>query len=398
MLNRAPVDTAPRDKTLAVIGRGAAVIHPDGRVTYQDKDLIMVDELARFFKTLHYAPHFVRNGTPEYETFKDLYTGVSSSDNIELHEVGVMSDKKGLAKRKSQLAFFPKIVKLARSSDYVLIFWPSPLAVLAVLACKMFGVKHAIYFGATWGPFGFGPVKRVVAAYLEKTVMALSKVIFMRGQPKPDPKWRYIRGNSKFSSKDLYLRSDSCTGGEIKLITVGHLLPRKGVKDIFKAMKHLEDEPFTLTLTHVGHYDEKEKESYMQLARELGLQDRITFIGFLTDHHILIKHLREADIFVLASYVEGLPRVLNEAMTQSLPVISSETDGLKGYFEHGSDLLHYQPGDVMSLADEIKRVISDPQIRKKLITGGYERAKREYHLPEAAEFIAGTLAREFGRP
>ena len=116
------------------------------------------------------------------------------------------------------------------------------------------------------------------------------------------------------------------------VITVGRLSARKAHAVLVEAIAALRDEGAQVRLTVVG--DGEERAALETLARELELDDRVTFAGAVA-HDELADVLAAADVFCLPSVAEGLPVVLMEAMAMGLPVVAARIMGIPELVEDG---------------------------------------------------------------
>ncbi|HYW50256.1 MAG TPA: glycosyltransferase [Gemmatimonadaceae bacterium] len=106
--------------------------------------------------------------------------------------------------------------------------------------------------------------------------------------------------------------------GESVAVSVGSLIPRKGHDRTLNALRHALDLGATIQLAVVGSGDEEE--ALRELARALGVEARVHFLGERGDVQDL---LRNADLFISASREEVQPLSVIEAMLCGLPVIAS---------------------------------------------------------------------------
>lgn len=95
-------------------------------------------------------------------------------------------------------------------------------------------------------------------------------------------------------------------------------------------------------------------------AAELGLQDRVTFAGYVEN---MPEELEKAGIFVLSSNYEGMPNALMEAMALGLPVISTDCPcgGPKFLIEHGKNGLLVPVGDVTAITEALTELLEHPE-------------------------------------
>ncbi len=89
----------------------------------------------------------------------------------------------------------------------------------------------------------------------------------------------------------------------------------------------------------------------------MGLSDRLYFRGQLTQPEVLRSELDRADLFVLPSRQEGLPRAMIEAMARALPCIGSTVGGIPELLP-AEDMV--PPDNSAALADKIREVLADP--------------------------------------
>jgi glycosyltransferase involved in cell wall biosynthesis len=104
------------------------------------------------------------------------------------------------------------------------------------------------------------------------------------------------------------------------LLSVGHLIERKGHDITISALAQLQD--YTLLIGGEG----PERAKLEELANRLGVRDRVKFLGFVP-HENLRDYYTAADALVLASSREGWPNVLLEAMACGTPVVASAVWG-----------------------------------------------------------------------
>lgn len=166
------------------------------------------------------------------------------------------------------------------------------------------------------------------------------------------------------------------------LVTVGRLIALKRFQDVIRAMESL---PLDVELLLLG--DGKEQASLESLAKELGLEKRVHFLGQVKNPFAYIKR---CDIFISSSSVEGFPNVLVEAMLCKTVVISSDcvsgpreimapsTDSAKQLSE-GIELtdygLLYPVGSVESLSCAIQQLLEERALTTRYREQAFKRAE-----------------------
>jgi lipopolysaccharide/colanic/teichoic acid biosynthesis glycosyltransferase len=129
----------------------------------------------------------------------------------------------------------------------------------------------------------------------------------------------------------------------------------KGIDVLLRALAECRGKGFALTLTIVGHG--KYQESLERLAAELKIDSCVRFIGCLPWGQGLMDQLDSADLFVLPSRVEALPRALLEAMARALPAIATNVGAVSELLP--TDQLA-EPGEVDELAQQMMNACNSP--------------------------------------
>lgn len=111
------------------------------------------------------------------------------------------------------------------------------------------------------------------------------------------------------------------------------------------------------------------KQECMALAKELGLADRVLFLGIRTDVPQLLKM---ADIVVLSSKYEGFSLAAVEGMASGKPVVASNIDALTTIVKEAGVL--FKEGDEVQLAAEIEKLLANELYYQDIVRSGLERA------------------------
>lgn len=128
------------------------------------------------------------------------------------------------------------------------------------------------------------------------------------------------------------------------------------------------------------------------MAEALGVSDRVRFLGWRTDASALY---RTADLCLFPSRYEPLGNVVIQAWAHGLPVVAAASQGPKALIQDGKDGLLVPIDDAEALADGAQRLLSDANLRQRLVVAGARRVEAEFS--EAA--VVGrwkTLFAEFG--
>jgi glycosyltransferase involved in cell wall biosynthesis len=138
------------------------------------------------------------------------------------------------------------------------------------------------------------------------------------------------------------------------LVSVGHLSPRKGFHRVIQSLPLVVETCPDLRLAIVGGKGAEEDNSaeLHALARDLGVADRVLFVGAQPPDHIA-SWFGAADLFVLASDFEGCPNVVLEAMACGRPVVATKVGDVEAMVPPFAGILFDDPEDAVALADSI---------------------------------------------
>jgi len=166
------------------------------------------------------------------------------------------------------------------------------------------------------------------------------------------------------------------------MLTVGHLIYRKGIDVLIKALKIVRDQGHVTYLVVVG--DGPEYQTFMNIATDSGLSESVHFVGNRS-HMEVLELFKNCLFFVLASRAEGMPLVILEAMACGKAVVATNVDGIPEIVQHGRTGLLVPPENAQSLAEALITVYKNPKLREELGSHGKELASQEYSWQAIAE-------------
>lgn len=135
------------------------------------------------------------------------------------------------------------------------------------------------------------------------------------------------------------------------------------------------------------------REELEALARELGIAERVAFLGRRGDVPAV---LARGDLVVLPSLWEGLPNAVIEAMAARRAVVATDVDGTPEVAIDGRTALLVPPRDPAALAAGMARLLDDAALRQRLGRAGRERVEREFALARMIEQTSQVYASLFG--
>ncbi len=146
---------------------------------------------------------------------------------------------------------------------------------------------------------------------------------------------------------------------ELIVVMVARFQRPKDHVTLIRALARLGGYPWRLQLVGAGPL----MSSVRELARSLGVADRVDFLGERADIH---RVLSTAAIFVLSTHWEAFPLSILEAMRAELPIIASNVGGIREAIRHNVNGILVPPSSPELLAQQLKRLFDEPLLREHL--------------------------------
>ncbi len=179
----------------------------------------------------------------------------------------------------------------------------------------------------------------------------------------------------------------------LRIICVARLSPEKGLEYLFHAMRAVRARVPEATLTMVG--GGALEHSLQTLARELGIESCVNFLGN-QPHHEVIREILKSDVFICPSLAEGLGIVFLEAQACGVPVVGTRVGGIPDVIQDGVTGFLVPPRDSAAIANALARLLLDPGLRTQLGEAALQRIGR-YSWDGIAEEV-GALYQRLLRP
>jgi colanic acid/amylovoran biosynthesis glycosyltransferase len=176
--------------------------------------------------------------------------------------------------------------------------------------------------------------------------------------------------------------------GTLNILSLGRMVVEKGPRQLVEALALVVRSGVDATVTFAG--DGPARASTAALAAELGVADRVTFLGAVRPDHVIDQY-HAADVFCLPSFAEGVPVVLMEAMSCQLPVVTTYITGIPELVTDGVNGHTVTPGRADLLADAICGLV-DPEIRRRMGVAGRSVVEREYDISSVGPQLRDLLA------
>lgn len=170
-------------------------------------------------------------------------------------------------------------------------------------------------------------------------------------------------------SKELTKHKNLSTPREQVILSVGRLDKNKSQDLLINAFSNIEHEGWQIII--VG--DGVEKDNYLELVRQLGLEDKVTFTGNSSN---VFDYYNSSSLFAFTSKSEGFPNVLIEAMYFELPCISTDCpNGPSEIINDGSNGYLIPVNDQKALEEKLTLLMSSQSLRENIGSKAYQSAK-----------------------
>jgi len=153
------------------------------------------------------------------------------------------------------------------------------------------------------------------------------------------------------------------------VLFVGRLYHRKGLEILLRSIPPVIQQFRDVKFAISGTGFKKKEESLRDLAKELEIEDYVTFLGYVPDEKLPDLY-SGSDIFVLPAIYENFPFAILEAQATALPVISTKVGGIPEFLINNENGFLIDPGDPAQLTQRILTLLQDSKLAKKMGSQG----------------------------
>ncbi|UBD67981.1 glycosyltransferase [Bacteroides sp. BFG-257] len=213
----------------------------------------------------------------------------------------------------------------------------------------------------------FYPMERMMSRFCDY-IVTINKEDFKRAKTFYAPNVCYIPGvgvninrirDCKIDKKE-YKRNIGVPEDCILILSIGEMIERKNHEVIIRALAKVENKNVYYAICGKGPL----REHLGQLANELGIGERVRFLGFRKD---IPELCNTADISAFPSRIEGLGLAGIEAMAAGIPLISSNVHGIKDYVINGKTGYALDPEEVDGFAKAISELVNNRKLRERMV-------------------------------
>lgn len=322
---------------------------------------------------LHIACNFDYMEDTDIERTK-AYIEKIKSQGIILHNIGFARSPL----KPQNLKAYRQLKNIINSNKFDLIHCHTPTAsMLARLAARksrkngstVMYTCHGFHFHNASPKINwliYYPIERFLSLFCDY-IVTINKEDFNRTKTFYAKNVRYIPSVGVDISKikqtvvnrEEYKKSIGVPKGAVLILSIGELIERKNHQVIIKALAELKRNDIYYAICGKGPLLEDLK----KLANELGIGDKVIFLGFRKD---IPELCNTADISAFPSRIEGLGLAGVEAMAAGVPLVSSNVHGILDYVKDGVTGYACNPEDYKAFAKAIKTLADDKDLRENM--------------------------------
>lgn len=176
----------------------------------------------------------------------------------------------------------------------------------------------------------------------------------------------------------------------LRLVCTGRMVAAKGHRILLEALAQLDAMGVDFSCTLIG--DGPERRALEALCQRLGIANRMRFLGSMP-HTETLAEVARADVFVLASFAEGLPVALMEAMALAVPCISTTIAAIPELIHNGENGLLVPPANPEALSAALRLLAKDAELRRLLGQKARSTVESSYNLATNLDSLAGMWSR-----
>jgi len=274
-----------------------------------------------------------------------------------------------------ELLFHPpdKLFVPVHKIPFALFIIPNSLSIYIII--------HDIAF--KYHPESYSFWQRLYLNFDLKRCLKKCKKIFVPSQKVKDDLLKYIKtgsnkiiviphGYSRKCTKSLSAIALAKADKRKQILYIGRIEEKKNISNLIKAFKIFSEKHPDYKLILAGKPGHGFEES-VNVSKRQGVKDKVKFIGYVNDER-KYELLSESSCLVLVSKEEGFGFPILEGFDFEIPVLASDIPVLH---EVGGDAcLYVNPNSVQEIAIGLERIVSDENLKKKLVEKGKERLKK----------------------
>lgn len=182
----------------------------------------------------------------------------------------------------------------------------------------------------------------------------------------------------------FHRKKETVSKSTIRVLCVARLSSEKGLVGLIQAFAKVIETGIEAELRIIGEGNDR-----VRIEKEIDLlkiNGYCQLPGRVSEFQV-IDELMLADVFVLSSFMEGLPVAIMEAFALEIPVVAPNVGGISELVEDGVSGLLFSPGNWFQLAEKLEKICSDNKLRNRLTKEGKLRIENEFNISHAIKPI-----------
>jgi glycosyltransferase involved in cell wall biosynthesis len=276
--------------------------------------------------------------------------------------------------------------------DHVHVHFANPASTVALICSKIFPVTYSV---TVHGPDEFYDVihnyllEKIEGSSFMMCIGYFTKSQLMRISP--PTQWHKFEVSPLGVDPQVFTpRPARLNPNPYEILCVGRLVPSKGQHILLEALEILVKEGRNIHLTLIG--EGSDRKSLVSDTNRRGLEEHVYFAGAL-NQPLVMEAYRKTDLFALASFAEGVPVVLMEAMAMEIPCVATHITGIPELIRPGKEGLLVVPADPWRLAKAIRTLMDDKELSNRIGKAGRERVLDKYRLDVNTKALARIFTR-----
>lgn len=263
---------------------------------------------------------------------------------------------------------------LTKKIDVIVAQSPLMEGFVGTILKRLFNKELIVEIHGDWKEGPFLSKKRKLETFQKKITPTLAKISFKNADKIRGVADYLIKEAKKIAPKKRYFLFPTFTDLELFLnekdkkydnfiLSVGQLEKVKGMNVLIEAFGKIEKEFPGFRLKIIG--EGAERRNLESKVRSLGLEEKVDFLGKLS-----LKEtkdiMKKCYCLVLASFSEGLPRALMEAMVLEKAVLASRVGGIPALIKNGENGFLFEAGDAGELAVKLRTLLKDVNLARRM--------------------------------
>ncbi len=298
--------------------------------------------------------------------------------------------------KPANIKAYKQLKKLQQDNKYDLIYCQQPVGgMMGRLLAKKFKIPviytaHGFHFFkgcSVVNKLVYKPVEKWLAKYTDILItinqedyenakkMKAKKVFKINGIGMSFNKYQETNESKSEIRQSLNIKDD-----EFVVVTIAEFIKRKNYKTMLAAIKELKAKGINIKYVICGRGEEEQ--SIKKQIEELGIEDNVLLLGFRKDiNRILIA----SDIFMLASFQEGLTLSVIEAMSFGLPCVVSNVRGNRDLIVDGKGGFVVEPDDADGFSDKIAQILENKEMYNQF---------KEFNIEQSEQYTIESVKAE----